>query len=128
MTPLIIALGLLGAVALAAPAPAVALEPLDTGWERHFALSWAPAQRAGQPVVSGKIDNVSPYTFDRLRVLVEALDESGRVTARRVAWVPGILGGSGHHWFEIPMEPAARYRVRVFSYERLESPSDGFRF
>jgi hypothetical protein len=42
-----------------------------------------------------------------------------------VVWAPGLLGGGGRTYFEVPMGPAPAYRVRVFSYDRVES--DGLR-
>jgi len=37
--------------------------------------------------------------------------------------LPGsVLGGARLYW-QAPVEPAPTYRVRVFSYERMELPS-----
>jgi hypothetical protein len=56
---------------------------------------------------------------------VEALDPDDRILSQRIVWAVGVLGGWGRNYFEAPMAPAPSYRVRVFSYDRIES--DGFR-
>jgi hypothetical protein len=45
------------------------------------------------------------------------------VTNQRIAWVPGDLGGGGRLFFQVPAAPAPAYRVRIFSYDRLENDS-----
>jgi hypothetical protein len=97
------------------------LQPLDAGWEQHFTLSWDTTQRRGQMVVEGYVNNVSPYSVTGLRVLVGSLDARGGIVSQRIAWVPGDLNGGGHLYFDVPVVPAASYRVRVFSYDRVES-------
>ena len=41
--------------------------------------------------------------------------------SQRIASVPGDLGGGGHLYFSVPVVAATAYRVRVFSYDRIES-------
>jgi hypothetical protein len=99
---------------------AAELQPLMAGWERVFTVDWEPAQLRGKPVVQGYVTNVSPYHTTGIRVLVESLDAGGQVTGQRIAWVPGELLGGGRAFFQVPAAPAPGYRVRVFSYDRLE--------
>lgn len=100
------------------------LEPLVVGWERIFKLDWEAAQAGGRPVVRGYVANDSPYSVTRIQLLVEALDESGRVLGQRVGWVPGAMAGFDRRYFELPApQPAPAYRVRVFAFDRIESPS-----
>ena len=114
-------LGFVAMVAATAGASAAAeLQPQMWGWERVFNVSWQPAQHRGQPVVEGYVTNVSPYETAQIRILVESLDGAGQVTAQRVAWVPGDLGGGGRLFFQVPAVPASAYRVRIFSYDRVE--------
>jgi hypothetical protein len=115
-------LGVVAIVAAAAGAAAAAeLQPQMWGWERIFTVSWQPAQHRGQPVIEGYVNNISPYETTQIRVLVDSLDGAGQVTAQRVAWVPGDLGGGGRLFFQVPPpSPAPAYRVRVFSYDRVE--------
>lgn len=97
------------------------LQPLVVGTEQHFTVEWQPERSDGQAVVSGYVHNRSPYTFDRVRVLVDALGPNGEITSQRVVWALGLLGSWGRNYFEAPMEPAYAYRARVFSYDRVES-------
>jgi hypothetical protein len=109
-----------------APAPRGPLEPLVVGWEQYLKIQWQLERRDQAVVVWGYVNNESPYAFDRVRVLVDALDPEGRIISQRIVWAVGVLGGGGHNYFEAPMVPAPNYRVRVFSYDRVES--DGPRF
>lgn len=122
----IVVIGALAAALAVAPAiGANELQPLVAGWERILSVNWQPGQYRGQPVVEGYVENVSPYDLTRIRILVENLDAAGQVTAQRVAWVPGELRGGGHLFFQVPAPVAPAYRVRVFSYDRIESDGNG---
>jgi hypothetical protein len=109
----------------AAPPSAEAreLQPLMLGWEQHFSVTWDATQRQGRSVVEGYVINRSPYRMGRVRLLIDSLDEGGRVVDQRVRWVPGDLGGDSRLYFDVAVTPAARYRVRVFSYDRLDEAS-----
>ncbi|HEU4366980.1 MAG TPA: hypothetical protein VFV05_01995 [Methylomirabilota bacterium] len=115
---LVLALALEGCVSAGPDGP---LEPLVVGAEQHLTIEWQPA-RSNQPtVVWGYVNNPSPNTFDRVRLLVEGLDPAGGILAQRLVWAPGLLGSWGRVYFEAPMGPAPAYRVRVFSYDRVEN-------
>jgi len=101
--------------------PSGALEPLVVGVEQHMTIEWQAEPRAQATVVWGYVNNKSPYTFDRLRLLVDALGPDGAILGQRLVWAPGLLGGGGRTYFEVPMGPAPAYRVRVFSYDRVET-------
>lgn len=97
------------------------LQPLNVGWENHLAVTWeTEASGAGQ-LVSGYVRNTSPYDLANVRVLVDVLDAAGRVTEQRLRAIPGELRGGGRVYFDVPVPAAQSYRVRVFSYDRLES-------
>lgn len=113
-------LALLTMVGLGGPAGAAEMQPQMAGWERHFTVDWQPGEHQGRTVVEGHVTNVSPYELSHIRVLVENLDEAGRVTGQQIAWLPGDLGGGGRLFFQVPAAPSPAYRVRVFSYDRLE--------
>lgn len=108
-----------------AAGPSGPLEPLVVGTEQHMSIEWQTAVREQVTVVWGYVTNRSPYTFDRLRLLVDALAPDGAILEQRLVWSPGLLGGWGRNYFEAPMSPAPLYRVRVFSYDRVET--DGLR-
>jgi hypothetical protein len=116
----LLALGLL----LVSVTPAVGrtqeLRPLMLGWEQHFTVTWEAAERRGQPIVAGYVDNRSPYRVGNVRVLADSLDDGGRIVGQRVSWVLGELGAGTRLYFEVPVTRAPRYRVIVFSYDRID--------
>jgi hypothetical protein len=114
-------LGLVLLLAVPGVAAAQELQPLMHGWEQHFSVTWDKVQRRGRTEVEGYVINRSPYRIDRVRVLVDSLDDANRVVDQKVAWVPGELPGDSRLYFSVAVPPAAQYRVRVFSYGRLES-------
>ncbi len=117
----VLATGLLGPLLVAA----AEIQPHMAGWERIFTITWEAGQRSNRPVVQGRIENVSPYPIRDVRLLVDALDGGGSVTSQRVAYVPGdFLGFGSASFFEVQMPTAAGYRVRVYSYDRIESGGD----
>jgi hypothetical protein len=107
--------------ACASTAPSGPLEPLVAGWEHHATIEYQAAPHGDRTVVWGYLQTSSPYTFHRIRVLVDALDAQSQLVAQQVAWVPGNLGWPTRLYFEVAMPPAPAYRVRVFSWDRLES-------
>jgi hypothetical protein len=107
-------------VGVALPSAAAELEPLMAGWERVFSVDWQPGQYRGKPSVEGYVNNVSPYHTNNIRIIVESMDAGGQVTNQQIAWLPGELLGGGRLFFQVPTPPAPSYRVRVFSYDRVE--------
>jgi hypothetical protein len=121
------ALAILGLAAMvtgaAGPGRAAELKPLMAGWERVFSVDWQAGQYRGRPSVEGYVNNISPYSTTNIRLVVEGLDAQGQVLNQQVAWVPGDLLGGGRLFFQIPTPPAPGYRVRIFSYDRVELDS-----
>jgi hypothetical protein len=111
-------------IASAMTVSAAELQPQMLGWDRVFTVTWQPGEYRGKPVVEGYVNNVSPYSTRSIRVLVESLDAAGQVTNQQIAWVPGDLLGGGRLFFQVPAAPAPAYRVRVFSYDRIELDSN----
>ena len=112
--------GLLLLLAAPGAAPAQEMQPLMQGWEQHFSVTWDTIQRSGRTEVEGYVSNKSPYRVGRVRVLVDSLDNANRVVDQKVAWVPGESAGGDRLYFSVAVAPAAQYRVRVFSYDRIE--------
>jgi hypothetical protein len=104
----------------ALPGPAAELQPLMGGWERVFSVNWQTSEHRGTPRVEGYVNNISPYSTTNIRIMVEGLDAGGKVTTRQIAYAPGDLLGGGRAFFQVAMAPAPSYRVRVFSYDRVE--------
>jgi hypothetical protein len=114
-------LGLVLLLAVPGAAPAQELQPLMHGWEQHFSVTWDSIQRRGRTEVEGYVINKSPYRVGRIRVLVDSLDNANRIADQKVSWVAGELAGDDRLYFSVAVTPAAQYRVRVFSYDRIET-------
>ena len=110
------------ALLLAAPnaVPAQEMQPLTQGWEQYFSVTWDAVQRRGRTEVEGYLMNRSNYRVGRVRVLVDSLDNANKVVDQKVGWVAGESAGNDRLYFSVPVTPAAQYRVRVFSYDRIE--------
>lgn len=123
MLGVLLAGAVLGACATTGPAADRVLTPLQPGWERLFRLDWSVANRNGRPVIGGYLYNDSPYAVTRVQLLIDALDAQGSVVGQRIGWVAASsMAPFSRAYFELPAPgPAARYQVRVFSYERLEA-------
>jgi hypothetical protein len=115
-----VAVGVLLFLAAPGVAPAQEMQPLMQSWEQHFSVTWDSIQRRGRTEVEGYVINKSPYRVGRVRVLVDSLDNANRVVDQKVAWVPGESAGGDRLYFTVAVAPAAQYRVRVFSYDRIE--------
>ena len=108
------------ALTIAIPGAEAELKPHMAGWERYFTVTWETVQSKGKPVLQGYVVNTSSYDVHSVRILVDTLNAAGETTSQRVAWVPGEMMGATRLFFEVPVQPAPTYRVRVFSYDRLE--------
>src|SRR5260370_15569998 len=122
-----------GLIAVVVSACATAANPLtsttefDTlvpGWESKFSIAWkSEPARDGTTRVYGRIASHYGQHASPFRVLGMAVDDSGKVVAQRVEWVPGGVPGFGSVYFEIGHLPAApSYRVTVWDYTILEAP------
>ena len=118
-----VALFALLTLTLQIPRATAELKPLMAGWEQYFTVTWEPAQVKGKQVLQGYVNNTSSYDVHNIRILVETLDTAGATTSQRVAWVSGQMNGASRLFFEVQVASAPTYRVRVFSYDRLELPS-----
>ena len=106
----------------AGPAVAQNLQPLVSGWEQHFTLTWQASESRGRPVVDGYIRNESGFAALRVRLLVESLDATGRPVEQRVEWLGSELSPGRRFFFEVPApQKGASYRVSVFSYDWVQS-------
>jgi hypothetical protein len=96
---------------------------LMAGWETHFKLDWTvEPEGTTMRLVRGHIASLHGQHAEPVRILARALDGSGAVVGRRIAWVPGGVAGLGRAYFEVPHLPAAdRYEVSVWDYTFFES-------
>ena len=114
-------------VAATASVQAGEVRPHMAGWEQIFSLEYGPGQYRGQPAVEGTVTNISPYDITNVQLLVDTLDAGGQIKAQRIAFLPGELHGGGRLHFSVPTAAAPAYRVRVFTYDRLEAAGGNMR-
>jgi hypothetical protein len=105
------------------PVPSGPTETLMLGWERHFSLEWSVEPTRHQTNrIAGYVINHDGENVDHMRVLAQAVDASGSVIGKRIAWVPGGVNAFGRGYFEIRDLPSAdRYRVTVWDYDLIQS-------
>lgn len=100
------------------PRAAEPLYPLVTGWEQWFRIdSQATALPDRNYAVSGTVWNTSGWSLERIQLLVEGLDASGKPVSQRVVWLGPDLPKGTHAYFEVPMPASASYRVSVFAFD-----------
>jgi hypothetical protein len=105
------------------PIDSTATTTLIPGWERYFTVEWtAGPNRGGVRRLDGYVYNrYGEYAFD-VRLLVQALDSSGKVVSQRVAWGPTGVGGFGRAYFDVGNLPAAdHYQVFVWDYRLVQA-------
>jgi len=106
--------------------PSASVTTLMPGSERWFRLSWQAAPERASDLVrlSGEVENTYGEAAARVQLLGQALDASGEVVGQKIVWLGPTIGGFGRRYFEIPNLPKAdHYRVTVWSFERIQSPS-----
>jgi hypothetical protein len=93
------------------------------GWESKFSIAWkSEPARDGTNRVYGRIASHYGQHASPFRVLGMAVDDSGKVVAQRVEWVPGGVPGFTDVYFEIDhLVVAASYRVTVWDYTFIEA-------
>ena len=98
-------------------------DTLVPGWESKFSIAWkSEPARDGTHRVYGRIASHYGQHASPFRVLGMAVDDSGKVVAQRVAWVPGGVPSFTDVYFEIDhLVVAASYRVTVWDYTFIEA-------
>jgi hypothetical protein len=110
---------LLACTLWAAPAPAET--STQVGNAGTITLDWQVTQdSAGRPLIVGHVitrGGKASYCIPRL--LVQTLDAQGQVTAERVGFIPGTIGGYDKVYFEEPVRaPGPAYRVSIASWDK----------
>lgn|SRR5512138_899776 len=104
---------------LASSARGAGAEVLGRSTEQDLRLDWTAAEdRRGRPVVTGYLYNRRAGSYaTAVRLLVEALDASGRVAGSTSGLVIGDVPPSDRSYFEIKAPPkAASYRVTIQTF------------
>ena len=102
-------------------APAGAETSTQVGNAGTITLDWQVAQdSAGRPLIVGHVitqGGKASYCIPRL--LVQTLDTQGQVTAERMGFIPGTVGGYDKVYFEEPVRaPGPAYRVSIASWDK----------
>src|SRR5204862_6666885 len=92
-----------------------ALPIFAVGWEQFFTIDWQPTERKGQPALEGMVVSRFGATATRVQLLVEGLDESGRVINQRVIWLGPSIGHFHRVGFWTPVTRSPKSRVRMFA-------------
>jgi len=108
------------------PIVAVKAENPAIGAENQFRFQLEETHGSHRgPAVEGYLYNGLPWRITNVRLSVESLDGSGRVTGEASGWVVGDVKGGGRGYFFVPVvSPAATYRATVQSFDKvvLEAP------
>jgi hypothetical protein len=107
--------------------PSGSTTTLMLGWEQHFTLEWtAEPEQGNARRLTGYIYNRHGESAVSVRVLAQALDQSGAVVGQRIEWVPGGVGGFGRTYFIVPHLPVAdTYRVTIWDYTWHQTDGGG---
>jgi hypothetical protein len=85
--------------------------------DRYFTLEWEATPGPRGTVLEGYIYNHAHMMADRMRLSIEMLDASGRVTGTTATWVLGGVPPGNRTWFSTRVPPATAYRVEVLSFD-----------
>ena len=110
----------LGSLGLGA-SPAQAERTTIAGNSGTITIDWEATQDSkGRPLIAGHVSTyggMSGYCIPRL--LVETLDAQEQVTAQRMSFIPGFVGGFDNVYFETPIRaPGPAYRVSIASWDK----------
>jgi hypothetical protein len=88
------------------------------GIERYMRVETTTGQGKKGPIVYGYVHNLYGNPLDRVRLVLEILDASGKPTSSTIISVLGIVPVGGRGYFETPAPPAGtNYRVRGLSFD-----------
>src|SRR5215831_2822540 len=82
--------------------------------DRYLRIDYQVEPSAAQPVVSGYVYNMHPgLPADRLQLVIDATDASGKVVGSSTTWILGGAPVGSRGYFSASVVPAASYRVQV---------------
>jgi len=115
----------LGAVALTAPLPRVAPQPVDARDDAQLFRVDFTAQPEGDGArITGYIYNGDGKAADDIQLRIIELDSSGYAMASYVEPVLGMVPAQGSAHFDVKVPgDAASYRVVVESWKTVEEPA-----
>ena len=105
-------------------APSAATTTANPVWQSYFRVDYNVATRGERRTVDGYVNNTYGAPMGSVQLLVQGLDTANNVVAQRLVQVPGIIGPFGRSYFEVRnLPPAEQYRVTVWAFDRIESPT-----
>jgi hypothetical protein len=97
------------------------LQPLIIGWQQYFRVQWTATPSGGATLVDGYITNTWGFAAQRVRVLVNGYDASGRQVGQIIAWGPNEIQPGGRVYFDVTVPSgAASYDVSIFSWNWIQ--------
>jgi len=121
---------LLGAAVAGCTGAAAGVLPSDSvttaiqGWEHWFRLDWAAQAKPAGSEIDGYIYNNYGASASNVQILAQGLDGAGNVVSQKIAWVQGTVPGFNRAYFRVAgLAPTDRYRVSVWAFEFVRSPS-----
>ncbi len=106
----------------ASPAPAQVYTPQSGS---GLSVSFTTERMGGsRMLVFGEVRNGTGTTYERVVVLAEGLDDSGKVVSRARGYVTGTVGPKTSSSFELRMLASGserRYRVTVDSFQQVQN-------
>ena len=119
-----IVLLLLGAGAAAATSPARA-QVYTPQSAAGLSVSFQTEKMGGSRIlIFGDVRNTAGASYERVVLLAEGLDESGKVVSRGRAYVSGTVGAKSSSPFELRFLAAGserRYRVSVETFQQIQN-------
>ena len=104
--------------------PSASVTSTMQGWEHWFALEWTAVERPDGRHIDGYIYNNYGAAAGGVRILAQSLDDSGALLGQKIAWVPGEVPALNRSHFTVAgLPPAPQYRVSVWSFDFVQSPS-----
>ena len=90
------------------------------GIEHYIRVEASTSQGRRGPVVSGYAYNLYGAALDRVRLTVDTVDGSGKVTSSTPVYVLGTIPVGGRAYFEAPAPAGgSQYRVRALSFDPI---------
>jgi hypothetical protein len=102
------------ALVVTVPVPASEVYTKET-LDQYFRLEWSKNGRN----LNGYVYNSSNRRASRMQLLVEGVDDSGKVLAKTATWVRDVPPNN-RAFFEVPVPEAPSYRVSVLTFDWIE--------
>jgi len=100
------------------PGTVLAAIDADETLDRYLRIEYDVSPAAARTMLSGYVYNQrAGYRAERMQLSIQRLDAAGKVIGTSTTWVLGGVPPSSRAFFSARVEPAARYRVQILSFE-----------